>query len=41
MVTHDLHLARYASRHIQLKDGEMVRDEPNEKQLDPDADPEE
>ena len=41
MVTHDLHLARYASRHIQLKDGEMVRDEPNEKQLDPDADPDE
>lgn len=41
MVTHDLHLARYASRHIQLKDGEMIRDEPNEKQLDPDADPEE
>lgn len=38
MVTHDLYLARYASRHIQLKDGEMVRDEPNEKQLDPDAD---
>lgn len=40
MVTHDLHLARYARRHIQLKDGEMVRDERNEKQLDPDADPE-
>jgi len=40
MVTHDLHLARYANRHIQLKDGEMVRDEPNKKQLDPDADPE-
>ena len=36
MVTHDLHLARYAYRHIQLKDGEMVRDEPNKKQLDPD-----
>jgi len=40
MVTHDLHLARYANRHIQLKDGEMVRDEPNKKQLDPDANPE-
>ena len=39
MVTHNLHLARYASRHIQLKDGEMVRDEPNEKQLDPYAYP--
>lgn len=39
MVTHDLHLARYACRHIQLKDGEMVRDEPNEKQLVPDAGP--
>lgn len=31
MVTHDLHLAGYASRHIQLKDGEMVRDEPNKR----------
>jgi putative ABC transport system ATP-binding protein len=41
MVTHDLHLAGYAGRHIHLKDGEMVRDEPNEKQLAPDADPEE
>jgi putative ABC transport system ATP-binding protein len=40
MVTHDLHLARYAGRHIQLKDGVMVRDEPNEKQLVPDAGPE-
>ena len=37
MVTHDLQLAGYASRHIQLKDGEMVRDEPNEEQLDPEA----
>ena len=37
MVTHDLQLARYASRHIQLKDGEMVRDEPNEEQRDPEA----
>jgi putative ABC transport system ATP-binding protein len=40
MVTHDLHLARYAGRHIQLKDGEMVRDEPNENQLVPNDDPE-
>ncbi len=40
MVTHNLHLARYAKRHIHLKDGEMVRDEPNEKKLDPDSDPE-
>lgn len=40
MVTHNHHLARYASRHIHLKDGEMVRDEPNEKKLDPDTDPE-
>lgn len=40
MVTHDLHLARYAGRHIQLKDGEMVRDEPNEKQLVPNDGPE-
>ncbi len=37
MVTHDLHLAGYASRHIQLKDGEMVRDEPNKGQIDPEA----
>ncbi|MCO5382434.1 MAG: ABC transporter ATP-binding protein [Methanosarcina barkeri] len=37
MVTHDLHLAGYASRHIQLKDGEMVRDEPNKEQIDPEA----
>lgn len=37
MVTHDLHLARYASRHIQLKDGEMIRDEPNDEQYDPEA----
>lgn len=40
MVTHNLHLARYAKRHIHLKDGEMIRDEPNEKKLDPDSDPE-
>jgi putative ABC transport system ATP-binding protein len=38
MVTHNLHLARYASRHIHLKDGELVRDEPNEKQFDLNAD---
>jgi putative ABC transport system ATP-binding protein len=37
MVTHDLHLARYASRHIQLKDGEMIRDEPNDEQYGPEA----
>lgn len=37
MVTHDLHLASYASRHIQLKDGEIIRDEQNEAQLDPEA----
>jgi putative ABC transport system ATP-binding protein len=37
MVTHDLHLAGYARRHIQLKDGEIVRDEPNEEQIDPEA----
>ena len=37
MVTHDLHLAGYARRHIHLKDGEIVRDEPNEEQLDPDT----
>ena len=37
MVTHDLHLAGYAGRHIHLKDGEIVRDEPNEEQLDPDT----
>lgn len=37
MVTHDLHLAGYASRHIQLKDGEMVRDSPNESQISPET----
>jgi putative ABC transport system ATP-binding protein len=36
MVTHDIHLARYASRHIRLKDGKIVKDEPNEEQIDPD-----
>lgn len=37
MVTHDLHLAGYAGRHIQLKDGEMVRDSPNEAQISPET----
>lgn len=37
MVTHDLHLAGYASRHIQLKDGEMIRDIPNEAQINPET----
>ncbi|MDM7918484.1 MAG: ABC transporter ATP-binding protein, partial [Methanosarcina sp.] len=37
MVTHDLHLAGYASRHIQLKDGEMVRDCTNESQITPET----
>lgn len=35
MVTHDLHLARYASRHIELKDGKIIRDGTNEKKIDP------
>lgn len=35
MVTHDLHLAQYAQRHIELKDGKVVRDEPNQNQLCP------
>lgn len=35
MVTHNLHLARYASRHIELKDGRIVKDEMNEEILDP------
>lgn len=35
MVTHDLHLARYANRHIELKDGKIVRDGINEEKLDP------
>jgi putative ABC transport system ATP-binding protein len=34
MVTHDLQLAKYASRHIHLKDGEMVEDEANPEQID-------
>lgn len=37
MVTHDLYLAGYASRHIQLKDGEMIRDSPNEAQISPET----
>jgi putative ABC transport system ATP-binding protein len=39
MVTHDLHLAGYACRHIQLKDGEMVWDGPNEAQISPEIYP--
>lgn len=35
MVTHDMHLAQYAQRHIELKDGKVVRDEPNLNQLCP------
>ncbi|UGV41663.1 ABC transporter ATP-binding protein [Methanococcoides orientis] len=30
MVTHDMDLAQYAARHIVLKDGQIVRDEPND-----------
>lgn len=37
MVTHNLHLAGYASRHIQLKDGEIVMDSPNEAQVNPET----
>lgn len=37
MVTHDLHLARYASRHIELKDGRIIRDDVNEEKLDPET----
>jgi len=37
MVTHDLHLARYASRHIELKDGKIVRDGANEAKIDPET----
>lgn len=37
MVTHDLHLARYASRHIELKDGRIIRDDANEEKLDPET----
>ncbi len=35
MVTHDMHLAQYAQRHIELKDGKVVRDEPNQNQFCP------
>lgn len=35
MVTHDMHLAKYAQRHIELKDGKIVRDETNQDQLCP------
>jgi putative ABC transport system ATP-binding protein len=35
MVTHDLHLARYASRHIELKDGKIIRDGMNEEKIYP------
>lgn len=35
MVTHDMHLAKYAQRHIELKDGIIVRDETNQDQLCP------
>lgn len=37
MVTHDLHLAKYARRHIELKDGKIVRDGINEEKLDPET----
>jgi len=37
MVTHDMHLAGFASRHIQLKDGEMISDGPNEAQISPET----
>lgn len=37
MVTHDLHLAKYASRHIELKDGRIVREEINKEKIDPEA----
>ena len=35
MVTHDMHLAKYAQRHIELKDGKIIRDETNQDQLCP------
>ncbi|MGI5992616.1 MAG: ABC transporter ATP-binding protein [Methanosarcina sp.] len=35
MVTHNLQLARYASRLIELKDGKIIRDEKNEEKFDP------
>jgi putative ABC transport system ATP-binding protein len=38
MVTHDMNLARYARRHIVLKDGIITRDEANGKPIDSDID---
>lgn len=38
MVTHDMNLARYARRHIVLKDGMITRDEANGKPIDSDID---
>lgn len=35
MVTHDMHLAKYAQRYIELKDGKIIRDETNQDQLCP------
>jgi putative ABC transport system ATP-binding protein len=37
MVTHDLHLAKYARRHIELKDGKIIRERMNEEKIDPEA----
>lgn len=36
IVTHDIHLAQYAQRHIELKDGKILRDELNPNQIGPD-----
>jgi putative ABC transport system ATP-binding protein len=36
IVTHDIHLAQYAQRHIELKDGNILRDELNLNQIGPD-----
>jgi putative ABC transport system ATP-binding protein len=38
MVTHDMNLARYARRHIVLKDGIITRDEANGKPIEADID---
>lgn len=38
MVTHDMNLARYARRHIVLKDGMITRDEANGKPIEADID---
>jgi putative ABC transport system ATP-binding protein len=35
MVTHDMDLAKYAKRHIVLKDGEIVHDGPNDNSIEP------